>query len=131
MRNAWPVLFLLLAGCTERWIQVRSEPPGATVYIDGERVGTTPCETPFVWYGKRELVLEMDDFLSHTTMISLPAPWWQWPIIDLFPDFLLPWTFTDRHEFSVSLETRTFDPKARGEVRKRAEELKKRLAEDP
>ena len=131
MRKSFLVFFLLLAGCTERWIQVRSEPPGATVYLDGEKIGTTPCKGRFVWYGDRELVLERDGFQSHTEIVRVRAPWWQLPIIDLFPDFLLPWTFTDLHSFSFDLKKRTFDPSERSGMKQRARELREELEKDP
>ena len=120
-----------MTSCTERWIQVRSEPPGATVYLDGRKVGTTPCETRFTWYGQRELVLEKDGFQPHSGLVMLKAPFWQWPIIDLIADFLLPWTFTDRHTFSFPLEVRKVDPKERVRIRERAEEFKKKLEQEP
>ena len=130
MRKESIVLFLLLAGCTERWIQVRSEPPGATVYLDGKRFGTTPCKGRFIWYGDRELVLERDEFQSHTEIVRLRPPWWQWPFLDLIPDFLLPWTFTDLHSFSFSLKKRTFDPKERSGMKERAEQLRRELEKE-
>ena len=130
MRKGSLLFLIFLAGCTERWIQVRSEPPGATVYVDGENIGVTPCKTRFVWYGQREVVLERDGYESHVEIVRLRAPWWQWPIIDLFPDFFLPWTFRDRHAFFFSLKKLTFDPAERAAVKERAKELKKRLEED-
>jgi hypothetical protein len=44
MRFALLALPLALAGCVERILTVRSEPPGAAVTVDGDPAGTTPCD---------------------------------------------------------------------------------------
>ena len=41
------VLGLVAAGCVERTITVRSDPPGALVYLDDVERGETPCTFRF------------------------------------------------------------------------------------
>ena len=59
MRLVAPLLFLCLAGCVERLISVRSDPPGAAVLLDGDPVGVTPVEVPYTWYGTRDVTVEL------------------------------------------------------------------------
>jgi hypothetical protein len=121
---------LLLGGCTDRFINLRTEPPDAVVFLDGKVVGRTPCEIPFTWYGDRELVLQKDGFRTKSQILKISAPWWQWPIFDILTDVVLPFRFTDRHEFAIALDPRSQDPKEAEEVRKRAEELRRRAAQE-
>lgn len=121
-----PVLpALLLAGCVERTIFVRSAPPGAQCVIDGQPVGTTPCELKFNWYGDREIVLSKPGFKSLKKLEPVPPPWYQIFPLDFFADLLIPWTIHDRREFSYILEPETQVDMQ--DVQKRAEEMKQRL----
>ena len=48
------VLVCLAAlGCVQRRMTIRSNPPGALVYVDDYQVGTTPVSTDFGYYGTR------------------------------------------------------------------------------
>jgi hypothetical protein len=125
-----PLALLLLVGCTDRLLSIRSEPEGATAYLDGRAVGVTPCEVPFVWYGGRELVLEKEGYRSRTEILDVAAPWWQYPVLDFITDVLLPFTLTDRREFSFPLEPQSTDPGRIDEIRKRAEELRLKAREN-
>src|SRR4051812_48980499 len=40
---ALALLVAMLAGCVERRFTIRSNPPGAQVYVDDYEIGTTPC----------------------------------------------------------------------------------------
>jgi hypothetical protein len=37
---------LAVAGCVQRRMTIRSNPPGALVYVDDYQIGTTPVSTP-------------------------------------------------------------------------------------
>ena len=49
--------FLGSAGCVERMLQIRSDPSGASVYVNGKPAGTTPLEHSFDYYGTFEVAL--------------------------------------------------------------------------
>lgn len=120
---------LLLAGCVERLVAVRTEPPGAGVYFEDEQVGTTPCEVPYTWYGTREVSVRLKGFAPVRETVPLRPPWWQYPPLDLVTDVILPFTLTDRVELRYVLEPA---PGAGEEVRgvlERAAELRRRAAE--
>src|SRR4051812_35334353 len=48
------------AGGVDRTVVVKSEPPGALVYMNGQEVGRTPAEVPILWYGTYDLRLRQD-----------------------------------------------------------------------
>ena len=56
---------------------VRSNPPGAMVYVDNQPIGTTPCATDFIYYGTREIRLVKAGYETLTVNQPLPAPWYE------------------------------------------------------
>jgi PEGA domain len=127
--GVWLAGFLLpaaLCGCVERKLLVRSDPPGARVYLDGRFRGTTGAgagelSVPFEFYGSRRLVLRAEGYVPHSGRVELAPPWWQWFPLDLFVDVLWPGTVEDTHEVRVDLERRgSPGPAADVEARARA-----------
>jgi len=112
---------LIPAACVERKMVLRSDPPGAVAYVDDERVGVTPCETPFSHYGTRRVVLEYhrESFLKANGGVAPPGfeagfqrveadaplgiPWYQWPVFDLITEIAIPFTLTDAQVFDYAL----------------------------
>ncbi len=91
-------------GCVRRRLTIRSDPPGAAAYLDNEELGKTPISRNFDFYGKRELRLVKEGYETHTEMISLPTPWYEWPGIDFFSEVLTPGEITDRRHFHVRMK---------------------------
>jgi hypothetical protein len=131
MRRALLLSATLLAalsqsGCVERLLAIHSDPPGAAVYVDGEKVGTTPCEVRYIWYGTRVVVLELRGFSLVHQEVVLSPPWWQIIPIDLITDILIPITIRDRYSVSYTMEPAPVSPQEADAVYERAMELKKR-----
>jgi PEGA domain-containing protein len=120
------VLPLLLVGCVERILTVKSDPPGAAVYVDGERAGETPCDVQYTWYGTRTVTLERDGFVSVSRHVELNTPWWQIFPIDFVTDVIIPFTIRDRSEVHFLLEREPGGPVDVDAVRRRAEELREK-----
>jgi len=114
------------AGCVERLLAIQSDPPGAAAYLDGEKVGTTPCEVPYTWYGTRLLVLELRGFNLVRREVVLNPPWWQIIPIDFITDILIPITIRDRMSVSYTLDPAPASPEEVDAVLERAAELRKR-----
>ncbi len=127
----WLVLIvpIALTGCVERYISIRSQPAGATVYVDGERVGETPVEVKYHWYGTRTVTLEKAGFTSATRQVELDMPWWQIFPLDFVTDVLIPFTITDRTELSFLLEEGKQERIDVEGVKKRADELRQKARE--
>ena len=47
--------FLMVTGCVTRKMIIRSNPPGAPVWVDERYAGETPVEIPFTYYGTRKV----------------------------------------------------------------------------
>lgn len=117
---------LPLGGCVERLISVHTDPPGASVYLDGEKVGTTPCDINYVWYGTRLVVLELRGYSLVRREIVLNPPWWQIIPIDFITDVFIPFTIRDRLSVSYDLEPAPASPEQADSVLERADELRKK-----
>jgi hypothetical protein len=134
MRRPWvvlaPLVLLLSSGCVERVIQVRSDPPDATVLLDDQLVGKTPLDIPYTWYGKRYLTVELKGYTQVRELIALNPPWWQYFPLDFITDVLVPLTIEDRSEFTYRLEKADITQEELREVKKRAAELREK-AEKP
>jgi len=104
---------LLLPGCVQRTLLLKTDPPGARVLVNGVPMGVAPIEVPFLHYGTVRVEAEPldvdDDGHPDTrraiTSVDLSPPWYQWPIIDFFSDNLWPWTVVDLHEEVIVLPT--------------------------
>src|SRR5262245_47149374 len=73
-------------GCVQRRMTVRSNPPGAMVYIDDYPIGTTPCSTDFTYYGTRKIRLVKDGYETLTIHQPVKTPWYQWFGVDFFSE---------------------------------------------
>ena len=93
-RAVWVLMLLgvlMLPGCVRRRLNVRSNPPGALVYVDNQQIGTTPCSVDFIYYGTREIRLIKPGYETLTVNQPIPAPWYQIPPIDFVSENLV-WT---------------------------------------
>lgn len=109
-------------GCVERILQVRSDPPGARVYVNGEDAGETPCDHPFTFYGTVDVVVRAPGTVSSRKLVSLSPPWYQIFPLDLVTDVIVPWTIRDVHE--VRIELRSPAPEETGQESRRDLERK-------
>jgi hypothetical protein len=65
---------------------IRSNPPGALVYVDDYEIGATPVSTDFTYYGTRKIRLVKDGYETLTVMQPIPAPWYQFPPADFITE---------------------------------------------
>ncbi len=82
---------------------VRSNPPGAQVYIDKYEIGRTPCSVSFIYYGKREFKLVKDGFETLTAEQWILPPWYQIVGIDFVSENLSPVEIRDERTFDFQL----------------------------
>jgi PEGA domain-containing protein len=95
-RPAWMILLIVLmllpaGGCVRRRLNVRTNPPGAMVYVDNQQIGTTPCSVDFTYYGTREIRMVKAGYETLTVNQPIPMPWYQVPPIDFVSENLV-WT---------------------------------------
>ena len=119
-------LLLLPVGCVDRLLVIRSEPPGAEVFIDGQSKGLTPWTEKYTWYGTRELTLVKSGYRSERRFVDLDAPWWQVFPFDLITDVMLPFTLEDKVEMEVVLHKEPEAARALEETLQRAAESREK-----
>lgn len=102
---------------------IRSNPPGALVYIDDYEVGTTPCATHFIYYGQRRIRLVKDGYETLTRLESIPPPWYQVPPLDFVTENLVPGEIRDVRELSYNLVPQVVVPPE--QLLGRAEDLRR------
>jgi hypothetical protein len=113
------VALAILPGCVRRRLVIRSNPPGAMVYVDNQPIGTTPCATSFVYYGTREIRLVKPGYETLTINQPIPAPWYQLPPIDFVSENIVPNEIQDYRTVAYNLTPQVIVPTdqliARGE----------------
>ena len=109
-RHNLPLALLVLSaaclfgsGCVQRRLTIRSNPPGATVYVDNREIGQTPISHSFIYYGQRQIRLEKDGYETLTQMVNVPAPWYEYPVIDFFSENVVPGEIRDERDYSFNL----------------------------
>jgi PEGA domain len=94
----------LLTGCVERRFRVESNPPGAYLYINNTPYGPTPVDVPFLFYGDYDVMLVKEGYETKKVKQPVPAPWYEYPVIDFFSEALYPGQLTDIRPLFYELE---------------------------
>ncbi len=84
-------------------MMVRTNPPGATVSVDNQVIGTSPAATPFVYYGTREFRIEKDGYRTETIRRRFNPPWYEFPGIDFVAETLWPGELRDERIIDVEM----------------------------
>jgi hypothetical protein len=92
-----------IGGCVQRRLTIRSNPPGARVYVGDEEIGTTPVSTDFVYYGTRKIRLVKDGYETMVVNQPIPAPWYQIPPLDFVSENLVPGEIRDERVVNFQL----------------------------
>jgi hypothetical protein len=120
---------LLPGGCVRRRLHVRSNPPGALVYVDNQRIGTTPCSVDFTYYGTREIRLVKPGYETLTVNQPIPTPWYEVPPLDFISENLTPTKIRDNRTVSFNLAPQLVVPTE--QLLDRAGELRRQTQQFP
>lgn len=113
----------LCTGCVQRRMTIRSNPPGAQVYVDNYEIGRTPVSADFIYYGKRKIRLVKDGYETLTIDQSVAPKWYQIPGIDFFAENVVPWEIRDERQFDYQMQPLLVVPSET--LLSRAEELRR------
>jgi hypothetical protein len=87
----------------QRRLTIRSNPPGARVYVGDEEIGTTPVSTDFVYYGTRKIRLVKDGYETLVVNQPIPTPWYQIPPLDFVSENVVPGEIRDERVVNYQL----------------------------
>jgi hypothetical protein len=110
------------SGCVQRQLTIRSNPPGALVYVGNEQIGVTPCSTPYTYYGVRKIRLVKDGYETLTVEQNIPPPWYERFPLDFVSENVWPAEIRDDRTLSFNLEPQRVVPQ--GEIIARGENLR-------
>jgi hypothetical protein len=102
----WLILvFLVLAnsGCLRRRMTIRTNPPGAQVYVDRQLIGTSPASSSFTYYGTRHIEVVADGYRTEKVLRKLNPPWYQIPPLDFISETLWPGEIRDERIIDITL----------------------------
>jgi hypothetical protein len=108
---------------------VRSNPPGALVYVDNQQIGTTPCSVDFTYYGTREIRLIKPGFETLTVNQPIPTPWYQVPPLDFVSENLVATKIRDNRTVTYNLAPQLVVPTQ--ELLDRANQLRQETLQPP
>ena len=89
---------------------IRTNPPGATVYVDGYEIGTTPISASFIYYGTRQIKMVKDGYETLTVMQPIPPPWYEVFPAEFVSENLVPGQLRDMRAFSYQLTPQVVMP---------------------
>lgn len=121
--TATAVFAMLVApGCVQRRMTIRSNVPGAQVYVDNYEIGRTPVSTDFIYYGQRDVRLVKDGYETLKVKQPVNAPWYQLPGIDFIAENVWPFEIRDERNFNYQMQPQYLVPTET--ILSRAEELR-------
>jgi len=102
---------------------VRSNPPGAVVYVDDYEIGTTPVSTNFTYYGTRKIRLVKNGYETLTVMQPVSVPWYEFFPLEFVSENLVPGKIRDTRTFDYQMVPQRVVPGE--ELLERAEGLRR------
>lgn len=120
---------LATPGCVQRRMTIRSNPPGALVYVDDYQLGTTPVSHDFVYYGTRKIRLVKDGYETLTVRQPFPTPWYEIFPLDFVTENLIPWEVRDERVVELAMQPAL--PAAPETVVARAEQVRLAAGSQP
>ena len=105
-----------------RRLTIRSNPPGALVFVDDQAIGVTPVSTSYTHYGTRKIQIFKDGFDTVTAKQRFPKPWYQYPVIEFFAENLWPLEIRDERYVDFEMVPQQMVPNEK--LLERAESLR-------
>ncbi|MGO8704364.1 MAG: PEGA domain-containing protein [Candidatus Brocadiia bacterium] len=119
----------LLTGCVERTLILRSDPPGATVVVNGDEAGVAPAKLHFETYGTYEVVMSAPRHHRLRALVPVRPPWYEKVPFDFFYETLWPGMLLDEHLVTLKLEPLSETEAAGAGLNERELQLQQRVLE--
>ena len=117
------MLCACFGGCVERRMTVRTNPPGALLYVDDYQIGETPISTNFTYYGDRKIRLVKDGYETLTLLQPISTPWYEFFPLDFVAENLVPGEIRDQRTLDFQLKPQVVVPTE--QLLSRAEDLRR------
>ncbi|MGN6546525.1 MAG: PEGA domain-containing protein [Aureliella sp.] len=104
--RCWLLLLIALpicSGCVRRRLTVRTNPPGAMVYVDRQFIGPSPASTSVTYYGTRHIEVVGDGYRTEKILRTFNPPWYQIPPLDFISETLWPWEIRDQRVVDITM----------------------------
>jgi PEGA domain len=116
------LILIICPGCVRRRMTIRTNPPGAKVYVDENEIGTTPVSTNYTYYAARKITLIKDGYRTETIYERMLPPWYELPPLDFVSENLYPREIRDERVLDFQLVPQEVVP--REKLLGRAENLR-------
>ncbi|MEE9583914.1 MAG: PEGA domain-containing protein [Candidatus Brocadiales bacterium] len=121
-------------GCVTRTLTIKTNPPGAQVFVDDELIGESPVEMEFTYYGTRKITIEKRDsdgrlaYERETVYARVSPPYYQRFPLDFVAEVIVPVDIKDRHVLRFDLRKKKFKPmeEEKDRLLREADELRTR-----
>ena len=100
---------LFSSGCVYRSVTIRTEPPGAFVYVNDDLKGQSPVTYDFLWYGWHRVMVRKEGFERVEDRKHVNAPFYLWIPFDFFLE-LVPFKVRDDRTWTYTLTPSTALP---------------------
>lgn len=97
------VLITMQIGCIRKRMTVRTNPPGAMVYVDRQPIGLSPVSTNYTYYGTRNFEIVRDGYRTERFLRRFNPPWYAIPPLDFVSESLWPFERRDERIIDVQL----------------------------
>ncbi len=116
--------FLAGSGCNsvKRQFLVRTDPPGAAIFIDRQFVGRSPVSIPFTYHGTRQIQIEKDGYKTTQIEQCFPPKWYERVPICLISENFWPREIRDQRVMDFTLVPKEVVSEKR--LTERADELR-------
>jgi len=110
---------------------LRSDPPGATVVVNGDELGVAPAKLHFETYGTFEVVMSAPHYRRLHALVPVRPPWYERIPFDFFSETLWPRTIHDEHLVTLKLDPLTEGEAAGAGLDERERQLQERVLKAP
>ena len=100
--SAFCLVLCFSQGCIYRKLTIKTDPPGALVYLNDRLMGESPLTHSFVWYGWYRVTVRKSGYERIEDRRKLTAPFYFWIPFDLVME-IMPFPITDAHTWSYTL----------------------------
>lgn len=111
IRFCFLISLLGSSGCIRKRMTIRTNPPGAMVYVDKQPIGLTPVSTSFTYYGTRSYEIVRDGYRTEKFLRKISPPWYAIPPLDFVSETLWPFEQRDERIIDVQLSAEPIVPK--------------------